>query len=125
VASIREVVGSDVVRCDGAHLPFPDASFDRVVIVDFLEHVPGDRDFVAEVRRILRPGGRLLVNVPHLKPHSLLNRVRHAAGLTDEKHGHVRPGYSVASLREVLAPSSCWCAMPPTRASSRRGSTQP
>ena len=104
VASIRELVGSDVVRCDGAHLPFPDRSFDRVVIVDFLEHVPGDRAFVAEVRRILRPGGRLLVNVPHLKPRSLLNRVRHAAGLTDEKHGHVRPGYSVASLREVLAP---------------------
>ena len=104
VASIRELVGTDVVRCDGAHLPFPDRSFDRVVIVDFLEHVPQDHVFVAEARRVLRPGGRLLVNVPHLKPHSVLNRVRHAAGLTDEKHGHVRPGYSVASLREVLAP---------------------
>ena len=104
VASIRELVGTDVVRFDGTHLPFPDATFDRVVIVDMLEHLPEDRAFVAETRRVLRPGGRLLVNVPHLKPHSLLNRLRHAAGLTDEKHGHVRPGYSVASLREVLAP---------------------
>ncbi|HEX5043428.1 MAG TPA: class I SAM-dependent methyltransferase [Candidatus Polarisedimenticolaceae bacterium] len=104
VASIRELVGTDVARCDGSHLPFPDAAFDRVVIVDMLEHIEEDRALVKEVRRVLRPEGRLLVNVPHLKPHSLLNRVRHAAGLTDEKHGHVRPGYSVASLREVLAP---------------------
>jgi SAM-dependent methyltransferase len=104
VASIRELVGGEVVRCDGEHLPFPGGTFDRVVIVDFLEHVRSDRAFVAEVRRVLRPGGRLLVNVPHLKPRSLLNRLRHAAGLTDEKHGHVRPGYSVASLREVLSP---------------------
>jgi SAM-dependent methyltransferase len=104
VDSIRQLVGTDVVRCDGAHLPFPDAAFDRVVIVDMLEHVSDDRAFVAEVRRVLRPAGRLLVNVPHLKPHSVLNRLRHAAGLTDEKHGHLRPGYSVASLRQVLAP---------------------
>jgi hypothetical protein len=45
-----------------------------------------------------------VVNVPHLKPRSLLNRFRHAVGLTDARHGHVRPGYSVASLRDVLAP---------------------
>jgi SAM-dependent methyltransferase len=104
VTAIRDLVGDPVVRCDGRRLPFAAASFDRVVIVDFLEHVVTDRDFVAEVRRVLHPEGRLLVNVPHLKPHSLLNRVRHAVGLTDEKHGHVRPGYSVASLRDVLAP---------------------
>jgi len=104
VDSIRELVGDPVHLCDGGHLPFPDAAFDRVVIVDLLEHVETDRAFVAEVRRVLAPGGRLVVNVPHLKPRSLLNRFRHAVGLTDERHGHVRPGYSVASLRDVLAP---------------------
>jgi SAM-dependent methyltransferase len=104
VTSIRALVGDPVLRCEGTSLPFPDAAFDRVVVVDMLEHVVPDRAFVAEARRVLRPGGRLLVNVPHLKPRSILNRLRHAAGLTDEKHGHVRPGYSVASLGEVLAP---------------------
>jgi len=104
VASIRELVGDPVLRCDGRHLPFEDAAFDRVVIVDLLEHVETDREFVAEVRRVLSPQGRLVVNVPHLKPRSLLNRFRHAVGLTDARHGHVRPGYSVASLRDVLAP---------------------
>jgi SAM-dependent methyltransferase len=104
VAAIRALVGDPVLRCEGTRLPFPDAAFDRVVVVDLLEHLPTDRAFVAEAHRVLAPGGRLIVNVPHLKPRSLLNRLRHAAGLTDEKHGHVRPGYSVASLREVLAP---------------------
>lgn len=104
VAAIRELVGEGVVRSDGRGLPFPDGAFDRVVIVDFLEHVTTDREFVADVRRVLAPGGRLLVNVPHVKRRSLLNRFRHAVGLTDEDHGHVRPGYTVEGLREVLAP---------------------
>lgn len=104
VESIRELVGENVVRIDGRATPFAAASFDRIVVVDFLEHIPTDREFVRELRRILREGGRLLVNVPHVKPRSLLNRLRHAAGMTDEAHGHVRPGYTLEGLREVLAP---------------------
>ncbi len=104
VESIRELVGTDVHVIDGRRTPFPDGFFDVVVIVDFLEHVHTDREFAAELERILRPGGTLIVNVPHLKPRSLLNRVRNAIGLTDEKHGHVRPGYTLATLREVLGP---------------------
>ncbi len=104
VAEIRALVGGRVCRIDGVVTPFGDASFDLVVIVDCLEHVPADREFVAELRRILRPGGRLVVNVPHVKPRSLVDRLRRAVGQTDELHGHVRPGYTVAGLRELLAP---------------------
>jgi hypothetical protein len=43
-----------------------------------------------------------VVNTPHLK-HSALRRLRHALGQTDERHGHVRPGYTPARLRELLA----------------------
>ena len=42
--------------------------------------------------------------MPHLKPRSLLNRFRHAIGLTDEWHGHLRPGYTLEGLRAVLGP---------------------
>jgi hypothetical protein len=41
------------------------------------------------------------VNTPHLK-RSLLRTVRHAIGQTDEKHGHLRPGYSPERLRALL-----------------------
>jgi hypothetical protein len=43
----------------------------------------------------------LIVNVPHVKK-SLLRRFRLFIGQTDEKHGHLRQGYTVASLRQLL-----------------------
>lgn len=103
VASIRSLVGTDVHQVEGGHLPFADASFDRVVVVDMLEHVPDDRAFVRELARVTRPGGRLVLNTPHLK-RTALRRLRHALGQTDEKHGHLRPGYTARALRGLLAP---------------------
>jgi 2-polyprenyl-3-methyl-5-hydroxy-6-metoxy-1,4-benzoquinol methylase len=102
VASIRELVATDVHRVSGAPLPFRDAEFDRVVVVDMLEHVADEAAFVAELGRITRPGGRLVVNTPHLKQ-SALRRLRHALGQTDAKHGHLRPGYTAARLGALLA----------------------
>lgn len=102
VESIRRLVGENVHRIDGLSTPFPDGMFDVVVIVDFLEHIHTDVEFARELRRIVKPGGTLIVNVPRVKPRSLLNRLRPAIGLTDEKHGHVRPGYTLESLRRVL-----------------------
>ena len=51
VASIRELVETDVHLVSGARLPFADAEFDRVAVVDMLEHVPDDRAFAAELAR--------------------------------------------------------------------------
>ena len=104
VASIRDLVREDVYQLTGETAPFADNTFDQIVIVDFLEHIPDDAAFVRELRRILKPEGVLIANVPHLKPHSLLNRVRHRIGLTDEWHGHLRPGYSLTGLRRLLEP---------------------
>ncbi len=104
VGSIRELVGEDVHRLDGAGTPFPDRTFDQIVVVDYLEHIPDDDRFAEELARILKPGGRVIINVPHLKPRSLVNRLRHAIGLTDEWHGHLRPGYSLSGIRTLLGP---------------------
>ena len=105
VESIRGLVNTNVYQIDGRSLPFADRSLDVIVIVDFLEHIETDRTFAAEMARVLRPGGTLIVNVPNLKPGSRLNRLRHSLGLTDEKHGHVRPGYDLALLGETLGSS--------------------
>jgi SAM-dependent methyltransferase len=101
VASIRELVGTDVHRVDGGALPFREAEFDRVIVVDMLEHVADDRAFVDELARVTRPGGRLVVNTPHPK-RTLLRRFREALGQTDEKHGHLRPGYTVEELERLI-----------------------
>jgi SAM-dependent methyltransferase len=102
VASIRSLVGTDVHLVDGIHMPFADGSFDRVVVIDLLEHVRDDARCVAELARILRPGGELIVNTPHAKTLSLVRPLRERLGLTDAWHGHVRPGYTRASLRALL-----------------------
>ncbi len=46
-------------------LPYPDDHFDAVVLLDVLEHVADERAVVAEIARVLRPGGLLVVSVPH------------------------------------------------------------
>ncbi len=104
VASIRALVETDVHRAVGHALPFADREFDKVAVVDMLEHVEDDRAFVAELGRITKPGGTLVINTPHLK-RTLLRRFRFALGQTDEKHGHLRPGYTEESLRQLLGPT--------------------
>jgi 2-polyprenyl-3-methyl-5-hydroxy-6-metoxy-1,4-benzoquinol methylase len=104
VGSIRSLVAEDVHLVRGDRLPFPDASFDRVAVVDMLEHVPDETAFAQELARVTKPGGLLVVNTPHLK-RTALRRLRRALGQTDEKHGHLRPGYTAERLGEMLAPA--------------------
>lgn len=73
-----------------------------MVVGDYLEHVHDDATFARELDRILKPGGQVIINVPHLRPRSWLTRLRHAIGLSDELHGHVRPEYDLQGLRELL-----------------------
>lgn len=53
---------------DAASLPFKNASFDVVALLDVLEHLPEPRAALAEIRRVLNPTGLLLVNVPFMYP---------------------------------------------------------
>jgi SAM-dependent methyltransferase len=102
VASIRRIVGERVYLYDGSTLPFDDNVFDAVVIIDMLEHLEDDRGFIAECHRILKPAGCLIVNVPHTRRGQFLRPLRRLIGLTDERHGHVRTGYSERELFDVL-----------------------
>jgi SAM-dependent methyltransferase len=103
VGAIRRLVGERVFRIDGAPLPFPPGALDTVVIVDLLEHVRDDRALIAGIHRALRTGGTLIANVPLHRERSLIRRIRNRLGLTDERHGHVRPGYTPEGLRALLA----------------------
>jgi SAM-dependent methyltransferase len=45
-------------------LPHADATFDLVTCLDVIEHTPDDRRSLRELRRVTKPGGRLVVTVP-------------------------------------------------------------
>lgn len=55
-----------LVRGDAVRLPFAGESFELVCLFDVLEHLADDEAALAEVRRVLRPGGTLLLSVPAL-----------------------------------------------------------
>ncbi len=56
--------GLPVIRADATALPYADDVLDLVVAFDVLEHIEDDDAAVREIRRVLRPGGLVLIAVP-------------------------------------------------------------
>jgi SAM-dependent methyltransferase len=86
---------------DARRLPFPDATFDRIITSEVLEHIDEDVMALDELARVLKPGGTLAATVPTWFPE------RVCWALTDEYHapfvegGHVRI-YTEAELRNKV-----------------------
>jgi methionine biosynthesis protein MetW len=51
---------------DASSLPFADGMFDVVVCIEVLEHLFAPQSALQEIRRVLRPGGRLIATVPNI-----------------------------------------------------------
>ena len=81
VEILRERLSGSVAEASVTDLPFGDESFDGAVLGEVLEHVEDDRGALAEVARVLRPGGVLALSVP-ANPR--------LQGPSDEWAGHVR-----------------------------------
>jgi SAM-dependent methyltransferase len=73
---------------DALRLPFRDGHFDHVLAAEILEHIPDDELAMAELARVLRPGGTAAVTVPRYLPERI------CWALSDAYHevegGHVR-----------------------------------
>jgi SAM-dependent methyltransferase len=77
-----------VVQGDALSLPFADGAFDRVIASEVLEHIADDSAAIAELARVLRPGGTMAVTVPRCGPEVvnwLLSDAYH-----DVPGGHIR-----------------------------------
>ena len=69
-----------------AGLPFPDATFDTAFCIEVLEHVPNPWGTLGEIRRVLRPGGVLILSVPN--PYHVKELIWNLFGIPD-RQGHV------------------------------------
>ena len=92
--------GAQVVE-DTSNLPFPDDSFDSITFVACLNHIPYRDAALREARRLVRPGGRLVITM--ISP--LLGDVGHAIWwYSEDKHrGGMLPGeLGGMSTRDIL-----------------------
>lgn len=116
--------GLTVERADVESLPYPDASFDRVVAKAVFEHVADPQTAVQECHRVLRPGGQLWAVVPSDRSYDLWGDYTHKRAfrrdaLADllEDGGFDRPritisgrmgwdsiGMAVKSVTRILSP---------------------
>jgi ubiquinone/menaquinone biosynthesis C-methylase UbiE len=83
IANIRPTLA------DARELPFEDGSFDGAYLVTVLGEIPDQGTALRELRRVVRPGGRIVVGElfgdPHMVTHSALARTAGEAGLRAER----------------------------------------
>ena len=105
-----EVVVGDCQR----RMPFPDASFDRVLAIHVLEHLPDLPAALAEIRRLLKPSGRFVVVIPceggpgvlaraaHQRAADLREALRDELRLLHRERAHQRPARDRRGVRRPL-----------------------
>lgn len=70
-----------IIDADGGELPLVDSCADAVLLLDVIEHVAEPERVLAEAHRVLRPGGTIIVSVPHRGPTRHLDAVNVYAAL--------------------------------------------
>jgi SAM-dependent methyltransferase len=78
------------VNGDAVELPFADGSFDRIIASEVLEHVPDDRAALAQLVRVLRPGGTIGITVPRWFPERVCWAISSDYHAPAVPGGHVR-----------------------------------
>lgn len=66
LSEARRKGGLNPVCSQTEELPFPDQAFGRVIMVDALHHVYDQRGTLAELWRVLQPGGRIVIEEPDI-----------------------------------------------------------
>jgi SAM-dependent methyltransferase len=105
IAEMTALLGEEVKHGQANRLPFADATFDKVISIDVHEHVEKPVGFTSELRRVTKPNGQIIVTVPNGDETKLAVKIKHAVGMTKEKYGHARVGFTIPELKAVMQES--------------------
>ena len=104
MATAGEIAPDSLGECvngDATRLPFADATFDRIIASEVMEHIGDDVGALGELTRVLRPGGTMAITIPAWLPEKV------CWALSDEYYapkavgGHVRI-YTEDELRSKM-----------------------
>lgn len=100
-------------------LPFADESFDYVVSFQVIEHIKRDREFVREVHRVLKKGGKFIVSTPN-RPMSLTRNPWHVREYNAEQFGALLSTFTEVEAMGVAGNERVWSYYEKNRESVRR-----
>jgi len=112
-SSARKVYGLDVKDGQLTDVHYPGAHFDVITIWDVLEHVHDPSAYLADMHRILRPGGLAIVRVPNVETWDARLFGEHWVGLDAPRHLYIfsaqtlevfleKAGFTVQKMRSVM-----------------------
>lgn len=103
VPELAQFLGETVHHVRLTSLPFPDGSFDRVVVIDVHEHVREVAPVNREIARVLAPGGLAIVTTPNGDTRLPVAILKRLVGMGPSKYGHIVQGYRAAELERMLS----------------------
>jgi SAM-dependent methyltransferase len=101
IPAISGLLGDPVEHAAPDHLPFPDGSFDLVVVIDVHEHLDEVDELNCELARVAAPGGIVLLTTPNGDTRLPMARAKRLLGMTPEVYGHRVQGYTATELEEM------------------------
>ena len=89
---------------DVTNMPFPNSGFDSVLCSEVLEHIPNDKELLAEIYRVLKPEGIAVISVPCSEGifKSLFKRIGHNNVKSNSYEYHWHKGYNYEQLCKLL-----------------------
>ena len=87
-------------------LPFADATFDKIICSEVLEHIPDYRGVLAEMNRVLKPRGTLAISVPRYGPERICWAL--SSDYRNEPGGHIRI-FRTSALKRAAAAHGFQC----------------
>ena len=90
-----------VLQSDATKLPFADASFDKIICSEVLEHIENYPAVIQEIKRLLKPDGVLAISVPRAWPEKICWKL--SAAYHQVEGGHIRIFDAIKLRREIEA----------------------